>query len=76
LSRRPVFYSGTPRRSVPIPIDNGIMLSAMEDLKVIDTIVGARLESAGGDTVFTLIPRHDAIHKMSHVKKQLLLCMR
>jgi hypothetical protein len=45
------------------------MLSAMEDLKVIDTIFGARMESAAGDTVFTLIPRHDAIHKMTHVKK-------
>ncbi|KAI2495244.1 hypothetical protein MHU86_19298 [Fragilaria crotonensis] len=41
----------------------------MEDLKVIDTIFGARMESAAGDTVFTLIPRHDAIHKMTHVKK-------
>ena len=69
LSTRPVFYSGTPRRSLPNPIDNGIMLSAIEDLKVIDTIFGVRLESASGDTVFTLIPRHDAIHKMTHVKK-------
>ena len=69
LSTRPVFYSGTPRRSLPNAIDNGIMLSAMEDLKVIDTIFGARMESAAGDTVFTLIPRHDAIHKMTHVKK-------
>ena len=69
LSTRPVFYSGTPRRSVPNAIDNGIMLSAMEDLKVIDTIFGARMESAAGDTVFTLIPRHDAIHKMTHVRK-------
>ena len=77
LSTRPVFISGTPRRSVPNAIDNGIMLSAMmEDLKVINTIFGARMESAAGDTVFILIPRHDAIHKMTHVKKQLLLFMR
>ena len=69
LSTQPVFYSGTPRRHLPNPIDNGIMLSAIEDLKVIDTIFGARMKSASGDTVFTLIPRHDAIHKMTHVKK-------
>ena len=66
-----MFYSGTPRRSLPNPIDKGIMLSAMEDLQVIETIFGARMESAGGGTVFTLIPRHDAIHKMTHVKKEL-----
>ena len=69
LSTRLVFYSGTPRRHLPNPIDNGIMLSAVEDLKVINTIFGARMKSASGDTVFTLIPRHDAIHKMTHVKK-------
>ena len=32
-------------------------------------LFGARMESAAGDTVFTLIPCHDAIHKMTHVKK-------
>jgi hypothetical protein len=36
------------------------MLSATEDLNVIDTIFGARMESAAGDTVFTMIPRHVA----------------
>ena len=68
LSTRPVFYSGTRSRILPNPIPNGIMLSAMEDLRVIDTTSGARMESATGDTVFILIPRHDAINKMTHVK--------
>jgi hypothetical protein len=71
LSTRPVFYSGTPNRILPNPIPNGIMLSAMEDLQVINTISGAQMESASGDTVFILIPRHDSIHKMTHVKKTL-----
>ena len=58
-------------RIPPNPIPNGIMLSAVNDLCVIDTINGARMESASGDTVFTLIPRHDAIHNMTHVRKTL-----
>jgi hypothetical protein len=56
LSSRPVFYSGTPYRILPNPIPNGCMLSAMEDLQVINTISGAQMESASGDTVFILIP--------------------
>jgi hypothetical protein len=55
-------YSGTSRRSAPNAIDSAIMLSAMEDLKVIGTIFGARMESSSaGDTVFTLIPHHDCV---------------
>lgn len=69
LSTRPVFYSGTPSRILPNPISNGIMLSAMEDLKVIDTISGARMESETGDSVFFLIPRLEAIHDMTNVNK-------
>ena len=45
------------------------MLLVMKDLKVIDTIVGARMESQGGDTVFILIPRHEAIPKMTNAKQ-------
>jgi hypothetical protein len=69
LSSRPVFYSGTPNRILPNPIPNGRMLSAMEDLQVINTVSGAQMESACRDTGFILIPRHDSIHKMTHVKK-------
>jgi hypothetical protein len=71
LSTRPVFYSGTcSTRTLPNPIPNGIMLSAMEDLRVIvDTTSGARMESATGNTVFILIPCHDAINKMTHITR-------
>ncbi len=70
LSTRPVFYSGTAQRHLPsASSSNGIVLSALKDLKVIDTIFGARLESETGDIVFILIPRQDAISQMTHVKK-------
>jgi hypothetical protein len=49
---------------------NAHVLSAVENLnKVVDSISGARLTLTTGDTVFTLIPRHDAIKKLTHVKK-------
>ncbi|KAI2489978.1 hypothetical protein MHU86_24604 [Fragilaria crotonensis] len=72
LSTRPVFYSGTKNRTLPNPIPNGIMLSAVEDLRVIDTISGARMLSSTGDTVFILIPRHDAIKDNTYVKRTLM----
>ena len=72
LSTRPVFYSGTKNRMLPNPIPNGIMLSAVEDLRVIDTISGARMLSSTGDTVFILIPRHDAIKDNTYVKRTLM----
>ncbi len=50
---------------------NAHVLSAIENLKVIDTVLGARLESEVGDTVFTLIPREYAIEKLTHVNKSL-----
>ena len=71
VSSRAVFYSGTKNRTLPNPILNGIMLSAVEDLSVIDTISGARLLSSTGDTLFILILRHDAIKKNTGVKKTL-----
>jgi len=71
LSSRPVFYSGTPNRILPNPVPNARILSAIRDLQVIDTVSGARMETSSGDTVFLLIPRHDSIHKMTHVKKTL-----
>ena len=50
---------------------NAHVLLAIEDLKVVDTVNGARLESETGDTVFTLIPRQCAIDKLTHVHKTL-----
>ena len=47
------------------------VLSAIEDLRVLDTVTGARLESKSGDNVFTLIPRQYAIEKLTHVQKTL-----
>ena len=44
------------------------MLSAINDLKVIDTISGARMMLPSGDTVFTLIPRQYLIEKLKRVK--------
>ena len=69
LSTRPVFYSGTANRVLPNPIPNAVMLSAIQDLQVINTVSGARMQSASGDTVFILIPRNDSINKMTHVLK-------
>ena len=58
LSSRPIFYSGTLNTKAILPhnVENPIVLSIMENLQVVDTLSGARLESASGDTVFTLIP--------------------
>jgi hypothetical protein len=43
----------------------------MEDLQVVDTVSGANMKTVSGDTVFTLIPRHASIRKMTHVRKTL-----
>jgi negative regulator of replication initiation len=50
---------------------SNIILSAKEDLKVIDTKKGARMKSLSGDSVFFLVPRKDAIAKATHVHKTL-----
>ena len=71
LSKRPVFYCRTTKRILLKTIANGLMLSAMEDLQVIDTISGARMKLVSGDTVFILILSHDSIQKLIHVKKTL-----
>jgi hypothetical protein len=74
MSSRPIFYSGTliNKEKWQKRIPNSISLSVMEHLQVIDTVSGARLNSSSGDNVFTLIPRHDAIQKLSHVNKTLM----
>ena len=47
------------------------MLSAIEDLQVVNTITGAHLITETVDTVFILIPWHYSIQKMTHVQKTL-----
>ena len=72
LESNKVFFSGTSMRVLPNnhpPSD--IILSAKEDLKVIDTIEGARMKSLSGDSVFFLIPRKDAIAKATYVNNTL-----
>jgi hypothetical protein len=71
LSSRPVFYSGTTSRIHPNGIFNGRMLSAIEDLQLVNTVLGAYMKTETGDTVFILIPRQETIEKMTHVQKTL-----
>jgi hypothetical protein len=72
-SSKPVFFSGTSSRIVPNQVPNSIVLSAITDMKVVDTVEGAQMKSDSGDTVFVLIPRQDAITKVLHVNKTLEL---
>ena len=57
---------------LPHNVGNPIVLSVMEHLQVVDTVSGAQLESASGDTVITLISRHAAINKLTHVDKTIM----
>jgi hypothetical protein len=68
---KPVFFSGTSKRVLPNPVPNSLILSAIEDLTVVDTVNGARMILPTGDTVFILIPRHASIRNMTHVSKTL-----
>jgi hypothetical protein len=58
LEQRPIFNSGTLNKKAIVPhnIGHPIVRSVIENLQVADTFSGTRLESANGDTVFTLIP--------------------
>lgn len=70
----PIFYSGTESTDTtmyPERIRCGVMLSAVKDLKVVDSISGARLFSDSGDTVFTLIPRKSTITSFTRVEQTL-----
>ena len=70
-SGSPIFFSGTKDKAMKNLPRNAHVLSAIDNLKVVDTVIGARLESECGDTVFTLIPREYAIEKLTHVNKTL-----
>jgi hypothetical protein len=69
--RQPIFFSGTSKRNVPNQVQNSVVYSAIMDMKVVDTVEGARMDSESGDNVFVLIPRKSAITKLSHVKRTL-----
>jgi hypothetical protein len=68
---KPVFFSGTSKRILPNPIPNCLVLSAIKDLTVVDTVTGARMTLPNGDAVFILIPRDASIRNMTHVNKTL-----
>jgi hypothetical protein len=66
-----VFFSGTSERKVPNQVNNSIVKSAITDMRVVDTVKGARMDLAPDENVFLLIPRKAAIEKLSHVNKTL-----
>jgi hypothetical protein len=68
---KPIFFSGTSKRNVPNQVPNSIVYSAIMDMKVVDKVSGARMDSDSGDNVFVLIPRKLAITKLSHVNRTL-----
>jgi hypothetical protein len=68
---KPIFFSGTLKRNVPNQVPNSIVYSAIMDMKVMDEVSGARMDSDSGDNVFVLIPRKLAITKLSHVNRTL-----
>jgi hypothetical protein len=53
---KPMFFSGTSNRILPNPVMNSHFLSAVTDLKVVDTVDSVQMKSDNGDTVFVLIP--------------------
>jgi hypothetical protein len=72
LENNKVFFSGTSMWVLPnLHPPSDIIRSATEDLKVIDTLEGARMKSLSGDSVFFLVLRKDAIGKATHVHKTL-----
>jgi hypothetical protein len=66
-----VFFSGTTIPTLQTSIANSLNLSAVTDLKVVDSKDGARIELSNGDTVFTLIPRWEAICGLTNVNNTL-----
>jgi hypothetical protein len=70
-STKPLFYSGTNMENTTrlrkYIGGDGHMLSAINDLKVIDTISGVRMMLPSGDTVFTLIPCQYVTEKLKRV---------
>jgi hypothetical protein len=46
-SSKPVFFSGTSKREVPNQVNNSILMSAIMDMRVVDTVDGARMDVEG-----------------------------
>jgi hypothetical protein len=64
-----IFLSGTSKRKVPNQVNNSIVKSAIMDMRVVDTVDGARMDLAPEDNIFVLIPRKAAIKKLLNVNK-------
>jgi hypothetical protein len=72
LKGKTLFFSGTVNRIVPNnPVPNSTTLSAVCDLKVVNTRNGAHMVSESGDTIFVLVLQCNAIKPMSNVHKTL-----
>jgi hypothetical protein len=72
LKGKTLFFSDTVNRIVlNNPVPNSTTLSAVCDLKVVNTRNGARMVSESGDTIFVLVPQCNAIEPMLNVHKTL-----
>jgi hypothetical protein len=67
LKKDTIFFSGTSERIVPNQLPNTRVMSAIEDLIVLDTVHGAQMILDNEDYVFILVPRSDSIHHQTHV---------
>jgi hypothetical protein len=68
----PIFFSGTSKREVPNQVSNSIVKSAIEDMRVVDTVDGARMEVSNEESIFVLVPRRAAIEQLKNVNTTLL----
>jgi hypothetical protein len=71
-SSKAVFFSGTSERKVPNQVNDSIVKSAIMDMRVVDTVHSAWMDLAPEENIFVLIPRKDAIKKLSNINKTLL----
>jgi hypothetical protein len=70
---KPIYFCGKNNKEEMLrKVGNDAhVLSAIQDLDVVDTVTGARMMSPSGDTVFTLVPRMDSIEKLTRVERTL-----
>ena len=71
-SSKPVFFSGTSKREVPNQDNISIVKSAIMDMRVVDTVDGARMDVGRDENIFVLIPRRAAIKQLKNVNTTLL----
>jgi hypothetical protein len=77
LKEKSPFISGTSKRQIPCSPQGAKILSALLDFKVVESADGAQFTSPGGDIVFRLLPRKEALkvykkNKNSQVIESLL----